>query len=101
MEIVMAEEADKAEVLALYRTQLGREFCPWTMEYPGEKEIDFDLSRDALFVMKDEGGRIVAAISLDEDAEVEALSCWNPELAPAGELSRMAVLPDWTGRCMW
>lgn len=42
--IVQAEEKDKEEILRLYKTQLGREFCPWDETYPGEKEIEFDLS---------------------------------------------------------
>ncbi|MBR5760885.1 MAG: GNAT family N-acetyltransferase, partial [Lachnospiraceae bacterium] len=61
--IELATAADKAEVLALYKIQLGREFCPWNEYYPGEEEIDYDLSRDSLVVMR-EDGKIIAAISL-------------------------------------
>ena len=93
--IVQAEEKDKGEILRLYKTQLGREFCPWDETYPGEKEIEFDLSRDALFVMKDEKGKIIASISIDEDEAVEKLECWTPELQPGKELSRLAVDPDY------
>ena len=93
--IVQAEEKDKEEILRLYKTQLGREFCPWDETYPGEKEIEFDLSRDALFVMKDEKGKIIASISIDEDEAVEKLGCWTPELQPGKELSRLAVDPDY------
>lgn len=93
--IVQAEEKDKEEILRLYKTQLGREFCPWDEIYPGEKEIEFDLSRDALFVMKDEKGKIIASISIDEDEAVEKLECWTPELQPGKELSRLAVDPDY------
>ena len=93
--IVQAEEKDKEEILRLYKTQLGREFCPWDETYPGEKEIEFDLSRDALFVMKDEKGKIIASISIDEDEAVEKLECWTPELQPGKELSRLAVDPDY------
>ena len=46
--IVQAEEKDKEEILRLYKTQLGREFCPWDETYPGEKEIEFDLSYERL-----------------------------------------------------
>ncbi len=90
--IILATEQDREEILKLYQEQKGREFCPWTEEYPGNETIDFDLSRDALYVMKQEG-KIVAAISLEEDQEVEKLSCWDPELAPGGELARLAVTP--------
>ena len=93
--IVQAEEKDKEEILRLYKTQLGREFCPWDEIYPGEKEIEFDLSRDALFVMKDEKEKIIASISIDEDEAVEKLECWTPELQPGKELSRLAVDPDY------
>lgn len=92
-EIVMAAKEDKEEILSLYKKQLGREFCPWEEEYPSEKNIDEDLSRNALFVMKSEG-KIKAAISIDEDEEVDRLPCWDEKLAPEGELARLAVLPQ-------
>jgi ribosomal protein S18 acetylase RimI-like enzyme len=91
--IDLAREEDRAEILALYRAQIGREFCPWTEHYPTDEEITFDLSRDALFVMREEG-RIIAAVSLEEDPQVDALPCWTPELQPGGEIARVAVHPD-------
>ena len=92
--IELATQADKAEILALYKIQLGRKFCPWNEYYPGEEEIDYDLSRDALLVMR-EDDKIIAAISLDKDEAVEALPYWTKELKPGGELSRLAVLPEY------
>lgn len=92
--IMHGTASEKEEILALYKSQLGREFCPWTEFYPTEKEIDFDLSRDSLFVMKNKAGRIIAAISIDLDANVEALPCWSTSLQPGGELSRLAVTID-------
>lgn len=38
-EIVLATEEDRDEILALYRMQLGRDYCPWDEEYPSNKEI--------------------------------------------------------------
>lgn len=92
-EIVMATEKDRDELLSLYRAQLGREFCPWDEHYPSNHEIDWDLERDALFVMKINGS-IRAAISIDEDDAVNQLPCWDNKLAPEGELARLAVLPE-------
>ena len=92
-EIVMAAEEDKEEILSLYRTQIGREGCPWNEYYPSDEEINWDLSRDALFVLK-ESGRIKAAVSIEEDEQADAISCWNAGLAPAGELARLAVQPE-------
>ena len=92
-EIVLAKEENRAEILALYKAQIGREFCPWTDEYPSNVTIDFDLSRDALFVLKMDG-RIKAAVSLEEDEDVDNLSCWDATKAPEGELARIAVDPE-------
>lgn len=92
-EIVPAEERDREEILALYKAQLGREFCPWNENYPSRETIDDDLSRDALFVLK-QGGRILATVSIDEDEAVDSLPCWDGSLAPEGELARLAVCPE-------
>lgn len=89
--IVTATAEDTDAVLALYREQIGREFCFWTEEYPGPETIAFDLSRDSLFVMKDESGRVIAAISAELDEDVDRLDCWTPSLQPGGEFARLAV----------
>ena len=52
MRIEAAKAQDKEEILRLYKAQIGREFCPWTEEYPDGETIDFDLGRDSLFVLK-------------------------------------------------
>lgn len=95
--IASACEEDREELLALYKSQVGREGCPWTDEYPSNETIDFDLSRDALYVLKTDG-KIVGAISIDEDEEVNKLPCWNRELEPEAEFSRIAVSPDMQGQ---
>ena len=92
-DIVMATEEDRDEILSLYKAQIGRQFCPWNEEYPSNESIDWDFSRDALFVLKMDG-EIKAAISIEEDEEVDRLSCWDKNLDPAGELARLAVLPN-------
>ena len=91
--IAMAEAEDTEAVLRLYREQLGREFCFWTEDYPGPDTVASDLDRDALFVMKDESGRIIAAVSIEEDEDVDRLGCWDPSLQPGGEFARLAVTP--------
>lgn len=91
--IVMATAADTDAVLRLYREQVGREFCFWNEYYPGLDTVEFDLSRDSLFVMKNEKGEIIAAISAEADEDVDRLDCWDPSLQPAGEFARLAVSP--------
>lgn len=89
--IIPAADGDKPEILSLYRAQLGREFCPWNEYYPGMEEIEFDLRHESLFVMKNEQRKIIAAVSIDHDENVENLGCWTTALLPGGELSRLAV----------
>ena len=93
-EITIATAYDTDELLTLYKSQHGREYCPWEEDYPSRDTIEFDLSRDALFVMK-EDGKIIAAISIDLDPDVDALACWTPDLQPGGETSRLAVAIDY------
>lgn len=89
-EHVKEEEADK--VLALYRSLVGTLFCAWTADYPSRAEVDFDLSRNALFCLREENtGEIAGVISIDDDPKVETLTCWTPERLPGRELSRLAV----------
>ncbi|MDO4167575.1 MAG: GNAT family N-acetyltransferase [Eubacteriales bacterium] len=94
MKFMHSTVEDKAEILQLYRSLVGTEFCAWTDEYPGEAEIEGDLSRDALFCMKDREGKIIGVISIDQDEAVEALPCWTEAWKPAGELSRLGVRPE-------
>ena len=60
--IYSAAQEDKQEILSLYRTMLNGP-AEWNEYYPNEDTIEFDLSRNALFVMKNDEGQIIAAIS--------------------------------------
>lgn len=89
--ITLAASEDKEEILALYKTMLYGP-ADWNEHYPNGDTIDFDMSRNALYVMKNELGEIIAAISIDEDEEVDKLPCWS--IMPGGELSRLCVRGD-------
>ena len=89
-EHVKASEAE--EVLSLYRSLVGTPFCAWTADYPARSDVEFDLSRNALFCLRDEEtGEIAGVISIDQDPKVESLTCWTAELQPGRELSRLGV----------
>ncbi len=91
--IVSAKEENREEILSLYQAQKGRPYCPWDEDYPSDATISFDLARGALFVLKS-GGRIKAAVSIDEDETVAQLLCWDKALEPSAELARLAVAPE-------
>lgn len=91
MKFMRADQKDKTAILALYRSLVGTELCAWTNEYPGEVDIEGDLSREGLFCLKDDNEDIIGVISIDQDEAVENLPCWSEELKPAAELSRLGV----------
>lgn len=86
----MAGEKDKQEILYLYRKAIGTEGCTWSMDYPNEKILDGDFTRNALFVLKNDE-EIIGAISIDDDKVVEQLPCWEADLQPGAELARLVV----------
>ncbi len=97
-QIGSASAQDRNEVMGLYALQKGRPYCAWMAEYPAPENVEEDLAHDALLVMKDQTGRILAAVSMEQDEEVDQLPCWNPALAPAGEIARLAVHPAFQNR---
>lgn len=98
MKFMAATGADKEEVLALYRSLAGTEYCAWTQDYPGEAEVEYDLSREALFCLRDGDGTLAGVISIDRDEEIEKLPCWSAALQPSGELSRLGVAEAYQNR---
>ena len=101
MEFRRARREEAEEILQLYRSLIGTEYCVWTENYPTEREVEFDLSRNALFCLyermpePDERERLIGTISIDDDPEVEALSCWSEDLTPVAELSRLGVAAEY------
>lgn len=51
MEFRRARREEAEEILQLYRSLIGTEYCVWTENYPTEREVEFDLSRNALFCL--------------------------------------------------
>lgn len=89
MKFRKAKQDDKEEILALYQSLIGTPYCAWGNGYPGEQEFDYDMKRNALFCMENEDGEIIGTITVDEDPQVEALTCWSKTLQPSAELSRL------------
>lgn len=95
-----ASGQDQDELMRLYTLQKGRRYCFWTADYPAPENVEDDLAHDALFVMRDQTGRILAAVSIERDEQADRLSCWNASLAPVAEIARLAVHPSFQKRGM-
>lgn len=91
----LGTEQEKEELLSLYRSVIGSEGCTWSQEYPSEAILEGDVKRRAVFVMKNQKGEILGAISIDDDKEVDGLSCWSNSLKPAAELARVVVKEEY------
>ena len=99
MEFRRAKREEAEEILQLYRSLIGTEYCAWTENYPTEREVEFDLSRDALFCLRETIiGDLIGVISIDDDPEVKALPCWSANLTPVAELSRLGVAAEYQNR---
>ena len=126
VEFRRAKREEAGEILQLYRSLIGTEYCVWTENYPTEREVEFDLSRNALFCLRKitsesdsreqelqgtgmaEGkttetlqetrGRLMGVISIDDDPQVKELPFWSEELTPVAELSRLGVAVEYQNR---
>ena len=81
-----AVKEDTGKILELYHSMIGGA-AGWNEYYPGIDTIESDLSRNALFVMENEDGELLASISIDADEAVDSLKCWNQTLLPGAELA--------------
>lgn len=95
MKFVAASKSDKAFIIELYKNAIGSEGCTWDENYPSAEHTDSDMARDSLFCLKSESGEIIGAISIDDDKQVEELSCWSKEGA---ELARLVVKESYQNR---
>ena len=77
IKLYQAAENEIEEITKLYEQAKGSEYCTWDEHYPNIEITRQDLKRNDLFCMKTETGEIVGAISIDDDKEVEGLSCWS------------------------
>ncbi|MBE0601180.1 MAG: GNAT family N-acetyltransferase [Firmicutes bacterium] len=85
---MLAREADASAVFALYQSLIGTPGCTWNERYPTEEWVHDDIRHDALYVLKDEQGVLVAAASAGGERELDDLA-WEPK-NPC-ELARVGV----------
>ena len=104
--ITCGGEDDEEEVMALYRAAVGTEGCTWSESYPNGNILKDDIVRRALYCARNKEGELVAAISVDDDPEVDALRNWSnfdkncPDYGGvyAAELARLVVRADCQNR---
>ena len=90
-----AKMTEAEEILAFYHSFIGAEGCTWDDGYPAMEHVCMDIEKENLFLVRDEKG-IVATISIDSDAQVDAIDKW--EIANSREAARLAVRKDMQGK---
>lgn len=98
MDFINATKDDIEEITKLYHAAIGSPGCTWSMDYPNEEITQGDLERNALFCLKNDAGKIIGAVSVDDDKVVEELSCWTDALQPGAELARLVVAKEYQNR---
>ena len=95
--IITATKEDLPELMELYRSLFDTPGCTWSDDYPTEDIISADLLAEHLFCMKNDEGKIIAAISIENDPAVACLTNWTIPSDTVMEISRVAVHKDYHG----
>lgn len=96
-EFRLAAEIELQDILALYQSVKGEEYCPWSDEYPTWREVIHDYATHNLYVCS-EGGRVIGAVSVLDTNEYDELSCWHCPRGRAREIARLVVSPACRGQ---
>ncbi len=88
---------EKNEILALYKSVIGEEFCVWNEIYPEMQEIEHDIKTENLFVLVGEG-RIIGAMSLVPENELDGFGFWSSRDGCHREIARVVVASSHRGK---
>ena len=87
-----AERCESEHIAALYRSVIGRPFCTWNEDYPGEEEICGDFAAESLYVLEN-AGELIGAVSIVPENELNGFDCWKVK-DNAREFARVVIRPD-------
>jgi len=96
-----ASVGDIVVVFALYRPLIHAPYSTWSEEYPTIQDVRRDVTNGWTIVMRDQAGRILAAIALlpgEEEPEFEEIAPWNQSVRRWACPSRLGVTMDMQGK---
>lgn len=91
-ELRNVKETELSEVLEIYRSVSGTEFCTWNEYYPGMTEINSDFAKNNLFVLI-EDKKIIGTASIVSQNEYDEMPFWACKDNVA-EIARLAIIPE-------
>ncbi|MGN1296050.1 MAG: GNAT family N-acetyltransferase [Bacilli bacterium] len=96
MEFVIAHDEDKDEILQMYNEVKRTPFCVWNDNYPTIFDINNDIERKDLFVLKDKD-EIIGAVSIVSPLELDKFNCWEKK-ENVLEIARLIVKKEYQGK---
>lgn len=99
-DIKLAAKADADEIYALYHSLIDMPHSTWDEEYPSREMVMYDLENNEVLIMRDDAGRLVAAIAVSTDDEelADADVAWYDDVTCWIALSRLGVAKEMQGR---
>ncbi len=97
LHLINASQNDAEQILALYKSVIGTEFCVWNESYPTQKEIEQDLKTDNLFILKKDS-RVIGAISVETINDMDSFTCWDCNDGTQVEIARVVIAKDFWGQ---
>lgn len=91
--LTLATPQDLDEAFRLYRRCADQSPYVWSDDYPYLEIVEEDIALGALYLLRDDAGRLLAAGALRDGEELRHLP-WNPAFCRPCELSRLGVDPD-------
>ena len=73
-------------------------YSTWSEDYPTKEIVQEDIRDHEILVMRNDQGRIVAAISIWQEFEFGDAADWYPNVKKWAMLSRLGVAKDSQGR---
>ena len=96
--VTRAGVSDVDEIFALYHSLIDMPYSTWDDEYPTYDIVLEDAEKHAILVMRDEDGKIAAAIALWQESEFADAAPWYPDVTRWAMLCRLGVRRDMQGR---
>ena len=98
--VMRAAMGDVDEIFALYHSLIDMPYSTWDEEYPTYDIVREDVEQHTVLVMRDEAGKIAAAIASWQEFEFGDAAAWYPDVTQWAMLCRLGVRRDMQGRGM-
>lgn len=94
--LIPAKKKDLRQVMALYRSVIGKPGCNWSISYPNDATLHEDFSSGNLYVLK-KRRKLIGAASIVPKNELDDLQLWYYR-ENVREIARIIIAPEHQGK---